>query len=172
MPPITLENLIIVIALISFFVAIGFVRLAIKTVPENKRVVIFRLGKSVGSHGPGIVTIIPFIDHVIWIDLQKTYHYEYNNLSTSDNQKISCILSIEGRIIDPEKSVLNVPNLENALSTVIGKEIKDIAGTKESDELINEGRWIESQLKDVLDRSSRSWGFEVTEIMIDDIQQT
>jgi len=75
-------------------------------------------------------------------------------------------------VIDPEKSVLNVPNLENALSKVIETEIMDIARSKKSDELINLGGWIEGQLKDVLYRSSRSWGFDVIKLTIEDIQQT
>ena len=81
-------------------------------------------------------------------------------------------ITLEGKVTDPEKSVLNVPNLENALSEVIETEITDIARSKSSDELMQRRDWLESQLKDVLYRSSRVWGFEVRRLSIHDIQQT
>ena len=162
----------VVIGLALFFLATAFVRFSTKTVPENKRVVIMRFGKILGSQGPGIVTLIPIIDYAIWVDLQPIFHYKYANLPTSDNQKISCAITLEGKVTDPEKSVLNVPNLENALSEVIETEITDIARSKSSDELMQRRDWLESQLKDVLYRSSRVWGFEVRRLSIHDIQQT
>jgi len=167
-----LVRLIFALALTLFFLVIALIRFAVKTVPENKRVVVFRLGRSIGSRGPGIVTIIPVIDSAIWVDLQRTYRRRYSDLPTSDNQKISCAITLEGKVIDPEKSVLNVPNLENALSKVIETETRDIARSKKSDKLINLGSWIEGQLKYVLYRSSRSWGFDVIRLTVDDIQQT
>ncbi len=174
MPSISSDVLIkfvIFTVLALFFLATGFIRLAIKIVPENKRVVIMRFGKILGSRGPGIVTIIPIIDSAIWIDLQKTFRYKYSDLPTSDNQKISYAVTLEGEVTDPEKSVLNVPNLENALSKVIETEIMSITRSKQSDELVQRRDWLEGQLKDVLYRSSRSWGFEVKGLIIDDIQQ-
>jgi len=167
-----LVKVVVVIGLALFFLATAFVRFSTKIVPENKRVVIMRFGKILGSQGPGIVTLIPIIDYAIWVDLQPIFHYKYGNLPTSDNQKISCAITLEGKVTDPEKSVLNVPNLENALSEVIETEITDIARSKGSDELMQRRDWLESQLKDVLYRSSRVWGFEVRRLSIHDIQQT
>lgn len=174
MPPISsdISVKLIVLAIALFFFVTAWVSFAIKIVPENKRVVIFRLGRSIGSRGPGIVTILPVIDLALWVDLQSAYRYKYSALPTADNQKISCALTLEGKVIDPEKCVLNVPNLKNALSQIIETELVDIARSKKSAELIDLGGWIEGQLKDVLDRSSRSWGFEVTRLMIEAIQPT
>ncbi len=165
------SKLIVAITLVLIFAGIAFIRFAIKIVPENKRIVLLRAGRSLGTRGPGLVSIIPLIDMVAWVDLQNTYRFRYSNMPTSDNRKISCHVTLEGKIFDPEKSVLNVPNLENALSKVIETEIMNIARSQKSDELINLGGWLEDQLKDVVCRSSRSWGLDAVELMIDDIQQ-
>ena len=58
----------------SIFVA-GFVLLliissAVKIIPEYRRIVLFRLGRLVGSRGPGIVFIVPFIDKAVTVDLR------------------------------------------------------------------------------------------------------
>ncbi|MRS05186.1 hypothetical protein EG832_18530 [bacterium] len=160
---------VVVIGLALFFMVTAFVAFFTKIVPENKRVVIMRLGKILGSQGPGIVTLVPIIDYAIWVDLNPSFHYRYCDLPTIDNQKISCGVTLEGKVTDPEKSVLNVPNLENALSKVIETEITDIASSKSRDELRQRRDWLESQLKDVLYRSSRLWGFEVSTLSIQDI---
>ena len=163
---------IVIIALALFFLATAFFSFAVKIVPESKRVIIMRLGKILGTRGPGIVTILPIIDFAMWVDLQQTYRYKYSNLLTSDSQRMSCVVTLEGKVTDPEKSVLNVPTLESALSKVIEIEIIDIARSKHSDEIVEKKGWLEDQLKDVLYRSSRSWGFEVTKLIIDDIHYT
>ncbi|GAP06056.1 membrane protease subunits, stomatin/prohibitin homologs [Anaerolinea thermolimosa] len=160
----------VVIGLVLFFLSTAFVRFSTKIVPESKRVVIMRFGKILGSRGPGIVTLIPMIDYAIWVDLQPTFHYKYGNLLTSDNQMISQAVTVEGKVTDPEKYVINVPNLENALSRVIEIEITDIVKSKSRDELMQRRDWLEDQLKDVLYRSSRLWGFEVSKLSIHDTQ--
>ncbi len=165
-----LAKLIIVLALALFCLAIVFIRFAVKTVPENKRVIVFRLGKSLGSRGPGIVTIVPGIDTAIWVDVQRTYRYRYTDLPTSDDQKMSFVITLEGKVVDPEKSVVNVPNLENALSKAIEAEIVELTRSKKSDELVDLGGWIEGRLKDVLYRAGRSWGFDVIELVVNDIR--
>ena len=160
----------VVTGLVLFFLATAFIRFSIKIVPENKRVVIMRLGKILGSQGPGIITLIPFIDFAIWVDLQPAFHFQYTDLLTSDHQKITCAISLEGKVTDPEKIVLNVPNLENALSKVIETEIADITRSKTSGELLQRRDWLESQLMDVLNRSGRLWGFEVSRLQLQEIQ--
>jgi hypothetical protein len=57
------EGLLVVCVLIACFitVAIGF-STAIRIVPENKRLMVYRLGRYIGDKGPGIVMLIPMID--------------------------------------------------------------------------------------------------------------
>ncbi|HAX70083.1 MAG TPA: hypothetical protein DCY14_10775, partial [Anaerolineae bacterium] len=50
--------------IVGAIILIGFVFLAnaIRIVPEYQRLVVFRLGRSVGAKGPGIVILVPVID--------------------------------------------------------------------------------------------------------------
>jgi regulator of protease activity HflC (stomatin/prohibitin superfamily) len=52
------------IAIIAVIVLI-FISMAIKIIPKNEQVVIFRLGRGVGTVGPGLIIIIPFIDRIV-----------------------------------------------------------------------------------------------------------
>ena len=63
--------------MLVFFCIIGFslvfcmlvLASAIRIVPENVRLAVFRLGHYISDKGPGGVLLIPFIDHAIRVDV-------------------------------------------------------------------------------------------------------
>ena len=54
----TLEN-VIALGLFAVFVVI-LLGMAIRIVPEYRRLVVFRLGRVIGAQGPGLALLIPF----------------------------------------------------------------------------------------------------------------
>jgi regulator of protease activity HflC (stomatin/prohibitin superfamily) len=44
---------------------------AIRIVQEYERLVVFRLGRSIGEKGPGLVILWPFIDRGVKVDLRE-----------------------------------------------------------------------------------------------------
>lgn len=46
---------------------------AIKIVREYQRLVVFRLGRVIGTKGPGLVFLIPFIDKATTVDLREFF---------------------------------------------------------------------------------------------------
>jgi regulator of protease activity HflC (stomatin/prohibitin superfamily) len=46
-----------------------FLAAAMRIVPEDKRLSVFRLGRHIGKKGPGMVFLIPLLDRAIEIDL-------------------------------------------------------------------------------------------------------
>jgi len=44
---------------------------AVKIVPEYERGVIFRLGRVIGAKGPGLFVIIPVVDRMVRVNLQR-----------------------------------------------------------------------------------------------------
>ena len=67
--------------MIGFYIALAvvlvllvlLVRLAIRIVREYQRIVLFRLGRSLGTRGPGLVLIIPVVDRPVLVDLREQY---------------------------------------------------------------------------------------------------
>jgi regulator of protease activity HflC (stomatin/prohibitin superfamily) len=60
--------------LFFLFIAIALIIFAVKTIvlaKEGERVVVFRLGKLMRVHGPGMVIIVPFIDRVVKVRLDS-----------------------------------------------------------------------------------------------------
>ena len=56
----------VVLPLAAFFLLLG-----VRRVPENKRLVVHRLDRRLGVLGPGLLWLIPFVDHTLQIDLDK-----------------------------------------------------------------------------------------------------
>lgn len=44
---------------------------AIRIVPEYERIIVFRLGRSLGQRGPGLVLMTPFVDRGTKVDLRE-----------------------------------------------------------------------------------------------------
>jgi len=58
--------LIITVAVIALAAISG-----IRIVPENQRLVIFRLGKLHGVRGPGLLLVVPLVDKGVIVDLNQ-----------------------------------------------------------------------------------------------------
>lgn len=159
------------VALLALLIVLViWLRQAVRIVPENQRLVVFRLGRCIGSRGPGLVILIPVIDMAARVDLLKTVRVKVANLPTLDHRQFSCSVALEGKVIDPEKSVLNVPDLNKALSGTMETQLKEIAVSKNSAELVERRSWLEDQLTDALNRSGRLWGFAVSRVAVEDLQ--
>ena len=52
-------------------VVLLFLYNAIKIVPEYQRLVVFRLGRTQGEKGPGLVILVPIIDRAVRVDLRE-----------------------------------------------------------------------------------------------------
>jgi regulator of protease activity HflC (stomatin/prohibitin superfamily) len=52
------------------FIGILLIASAMKIVPENQRLSVFRLGRYIGDMGPGMVLLLPFIDQGIKKEVQ------------------------------------------------------------------------------------------------------
>ena len=59
---------VIVVLLLLFLV------LAVRILREYERAVIFRLGRSIGVKGPGLIILIPFVDRMVKVSLRTIAH--------------------------------------------------------------------------------------------------
>ena len=106
---------LIVLGAILFFVVFILLPLSIKIVREFQRLVIFRLGRSIGSKGPGIVFLWPIIDRPQWVDLREFYlEIPHQTSITKDNAPISIDFITFYKVIDPVMSVIAIQDFAGA----------------------------------------------------------
>ena len=100
-------------------IAFVFLANAIKIVPEYQRLVVFRLGRSIGPKGPGITLLIPVIDRAVRVDLREQVREVPHQTSiTKDNAPISIDFLWYYKVLDPAESVLQVGNFESAAAGI------------------------------------------------------
>ena len=157
---------------VAAIVVIIFVFLAnaIRIVPEYQRLVVFRLGRSIGPKGPGIVLLIPVIDRAVKVDLREQVREVPHQTSiTKDNAPISIDFLWYYKVLDPAESVLQVGNFESAAAGIAATTLRAVIGGIPLDDVLSEREHINNMLRTRLDEVTERWGVKVTNVEIREI---
>ncbi|MFZ5809910.1 MAG: SPFH domain-containing protein [Chloroflexota bacterium] len=158
--------------LIGFIVvlAVLFLASAIRIVPEYQRLVVFRLGRCIGSKGPGIVLLIPVVDRAVRVDLrEQVREIPHQTAITKDNAPISIDFLWYFKVLDPTESVLQVGNFEAAAQGMATTTLRAVIGGIVLDDVLSEREHINNMLRTRLDEVTERWGVKVTNVEIREI---
>ena len=161
-----------VLCLVGAVLVIGFIFLAnaIRIVPEYQRLVVFRLGRCVGTKGPGIVLLIPIIDRAVKVDLREQIREVPHQTSiTKDNAPISIDFLWYYKVLDPTMSVLQVGNFELSAAGIAATTLRAVIGGIPLDDVLSEREHINNMLRARLDEVTERWGVKVTNVEIREI---
>jgi regulator of protease activity HflC (stomatin/prohibitin superfamily) len=151
-------------------VLVMFLASAIKIVPEYQRLVVFRLGRCIGSKGPGLVLLIPVLDQAKWVDLREQIREVPHQVSiTKDNAPISIDFLWYYKVIDPVQSVLQVGNFELSAAGIAATTLRAVIGGIPLDDVLSEREHINNMLRTRLDEVTERWGVKVTNVEIREI---
>jgi regulator of protease activity HflC (stomatin/prohibitin superfamily) len=160
------------LCIVGAVLVVGFIFLvnAIRIVPEYQRLVVFRLGRSIGSKGPGIVFLIPVIDRAVKVDLREQVREVPHQTSiTKDNAPISIDFLWYHKVLDPAESVLQVGNFEVAAAGIAATTLRAVIGGIPLDDVLSEREHINNMLRARLDEVTERWGVKVTNVEIREI---
>ncbi len=146
-------------------VIIGFLILAsaIRVLKEYERGVIFRLGRLIGSKGPGLIILIPIIDRMIKVSLRTiAMDVPPQDVITKDNVSVKVNAVVYFRVIDAGKAIVEVQDYLYATSQLAQTTLRSILGQFELDELLSEREKINEKLQDILDKHTDPWGIKVS----------
>ena len=150
--------------------ALVFLWMAINIVNEYQRVVVFRLGRLVGSRGPGLVFIIPMVERGVRMDLRVvTLDVPPQDVITRDNVSVKVNAVVYFRVIDPNKALVIVENFLFATSQLAQTTLRSVCGQAELDELLAERERINEKIQGILDTDTDPWGIKVTKVEVKQI---
>src|SRR3990172_1666175 len=119
---------IITIILIGLFILANAVRI----LREYERGIIFRLGRLIGSKGPGIIFLWPLIDKMVKISLRTvTMDVPSQDVITRDNVTVKVNAVIYFRVMDPSKAVVQVEDFLYATSQISQTTLRSVLGQAE-----------------------------------------
>jgi regulator of protease activity HflC (stomatin/prohibitin superfamily) len=157
---------LIPILIVALFVLPNIVRI----LREYERGVIFRLGKSIGAKGPGLILLIPFVDRIVKIDLRVvTINVPQQEMMTRDNVPVTVDAVVYFRVVDAEAAIIKVENYRNATSLIAQTTLRSVLGQAELDELLAQRDRINQTLQEIIDRQTEPWGVKVTAVEVKDV---
>lgn len=131
--------------------------------PQWQRLVLLRLGRSVGARGPGIFIVPPFIYSVARIlDVRIiTYEVKATKTLTRDNIPIDVTAAVELEIEDPEKAAIDVKDYWKTTEWVSMEALKSTIGGNDLRPLLSETARIATDLKRGIDEAAKDYGVNV-----------
>jgi regulator of protease activity HflC (stomatin/prohibitin superfamily) len=144
-----------------------FLASAIRILNEYERGVIFRLGRLIGSKGPGLILLIPIVDKLQKISLRLiTLDVPPQDVITRDNVSVKVNAVLYFRVMEPNKAVVEVENFLYATSQLAQTTLRSVCGQAELDELLAEREKINVRLQEILDKQTDPWGIKVTNVEV------
>ena len=162
------ENLVFL--LLAAFIVVCILA-GVRIVPQSQKFVVERLGRLRSVLGPGINFIVPFLDrvrHKVSV-LERQLPNMTQDAITSDNVLVQVESSVFYRIIEPEKTVYRIRDVDGAISTTVAGIVRSEIGRMELDQVqANRANLIDAVRAQVAEQVN-DWGIEVTRAEILDV---
>ena len=157
--------MIIVIVLVLLYLLSS-----IRVVMQYERGVVFTLGKFAGTRAAGITVIFAPFQTMAKVSLRTvTMQIPSQKIITKDNVSIDIAAVAYYKISDPEKAVIAIENVYNAINQISQTTVRNVVGRFSLDQLLAETANINEQIKTVIDTHTEPWGTCVTAVEIKDI---
>ncbi len=149
---------VIVIALVVLYLLNS-----LKVLREYERGVIFRLGRVLPApKGPGLIFVFSPVDRIIRISLRLiTMDIPPQDVITRDNVTVKVNAVLYFRVIDPQKSVLEVQDYIYATSQLAQTTLRSLLGQVPLDDLLSERDKLNAQLQEIIEQHTDPWGIKV-----------
>jgi regulator of protease activity HflC (stomatin/prohibitin superfamily) len=156
--------------IVGVLVIAGLLFISLKVVREYQRIVVFRLGRSIGTRGPGIVFLIPVIDRPVWVDLREAYlEIPQQTAITKDNASISIDFIIFYRVVNAVDSVVKIEDFAGAVENIATTTLRSVVGDMMLDDVLSKREALNATLQTKLDDVTQRWGAKVTSVEVREI---
>ncbi len=140
---------------------------AIRILREYERGVIFRLGRLIGSKGPGLIILIPIVDRMVRVSLRTVVmDVPPQDVITKDNVSLKVNAVVYFRVVQAEKAIVEVEHFLDATSQLSQTTLRSVLGQSQLDELLAERDKINQELQKIIDNQTEPWGIKVSNVEV------
>jgi regulator of protease activity HflC (stomatin/prohibitin superfamily) len=160
----------ITLLLIALFIVIS-VWLGVRIVPQSEKHVVERFGRLRSVLGPGINFIVPFLDriaHRVSV-LERQLPTASQDAITLDNVLVKVDTSVFYRILEPERTVYRIRDVDAAIATTVAGIVRAEIGKMELDQVQSNRSALIDTIKLSVADAVDDWGIEVTRAEILDV---
>ncbi|WP_031324023.1 SPFH domain-containing protein [Rhodobacter capsulatus] len=155
---------------VAFFLILS-IFLGVRIVPQSEKHVVERFGRLRAVLGPGINFIVPFLDrvaHKISV-LERQLPTTRQDAITADNVLVQVDTSVFYRVIEPEKTVYRIRDIDAAIATTVAGIVRSQIGQMELDTVQSNRSQLITHIRDNVSNVVDDWGIEVTRTEILDV---
>lgn len=146
---------------------LALLAMAIRILREYERGVVFTLGRFTGVKGPGLFILIPFIQQMIRVDLRIiVLDVPTQDVISHDNVSVHVNAVVYYRVLDPEKAIIQVEDFNAATSQLAQTTLRSVLGGHELDEMLAERDRLNSDIQEILDKRTDTWGIKISNVEI------
>ena len=161
------SSFLIVFAIILIALLITSIRVA----NQYERSVVFRLGKFNRTAGPGLYLVWPLIEWQSKLDLRTiTADVEQQEGITRDNVPIKVDAVIWFRIVDPERAVMRVKAVSNAVVQVSLTTLRAVLGQHTLDDILKAQDTLAEVMQQQIDAVTEPWGVKVELVQMKNVE--
>jgi regulator of protease activity HflC (stomatin/prohibitin superfamily) len=140
---------------------------AIRVLREYERGVVFTLGRFTGVKGPGLIILIPVVQQMVRVDLRtRVLDVPSQDVISRDNVSVKVNAVVYFRVVDADKSVIQVENFMAATSQLAQTTLRSVLGKHELDEMLAEREKLNLDIQAILDSQTDAWGIKVANVEI------
>ncbi len=143
---------------------------SVRVIRQYDRAVVFRLGKLLGSKGPGLILLIPIIDKMVTVSLRTiAIDVHPQDIITKDNISVKVNAVLYFKVTDPIRAIIEVENFLYATNQVSQTTLRSVIGQSDLDELLSAQEQINQKLRLIIDKHTEPWGIEVSSVELKQI---
>ncbi len=143
---------------------------SLRVLREYERGVVFRLGRFVGTRGPGLIILVPFIERMERVSLRTVaMDVPPQDVITRDNVSVRVNAVLYFRVIEPERAIIDVEEFLFATSQLAQTTLRSVVGQAELDELLAQREQLNAQIQTILDEATDPWGIKVVTVEMKDV---
>ncbi len=156
-----IPQIVILILVVAFLVS------ALRVLNEYERGVIFRLGRCIGSKGPGLIILIPVVDKMVKVSLRTlTLDVPNQDVITRDNVSVKVNAVVYFRVVDPVRAILEIEDYMFGTSQLAQTTLRSVCGGVELDELLSQRDKVNTRIQSILDEHTDPWGIKVATVEV------
>lgn len=154
------------------FISLAIIVLALlvssfRILREYERGVVFQLGRFWRVKGPGLILIIPGLQQMVRVDLRTiVLDVPPQDVISRDNVSVKVNAVIYFRVLDPQNAIIQVEDYMVATSQLAQTTLRAVLGKHDLDQMLAEREQLNSDIQQVLDAQTDTWGIKVANVEI------
>ncbi len=145
---------------------------AIRVAAQWEKVAVLRFGRYRGLRGPGLFHMIPIVESLSrYVDQRvQVASVSAESTLTRDTVPVNVDAIIFWMVWNPEKSILEVQDFDQAITMSAQTALRESIGRHELHQMVAEREMLGHELQQILDQKTTPWGITVQSVEIRDVQ--